>query len=131
MPNYITMPSSRPDGIPPMEDNAGAYYYKYSYSWTSKSASIGENTATNIFLLGASFPPDPATTNPGSRDAFLKHVYLQNGLLYPNTNYTATSTAWVPSENNSVTYYGLLCSPEYISYNRFGTTDEEISIDYT
>lgn len=251
MPNYITMPSSRPDGIPPMEDNAGAYYYKYSYSWTSKSASsevnlvdaelkkdssqnnngyiflscmgttssppefglfaphdrngiwypyvreagsvsinwddsspiftptnssggiytynnttkvtikitlsgtsiigqiwrgntklfedtvsgnsasIGENAAANTFLLGASFPPDPATTNPGNRDAFLKHVYLQNGLLYPNINYTGTSTAWIPDENNSATYYGLLCRPEYISYNRFGSTDEEISIDYT
>ncbi|MFQ7292444.1 MAG: hypothetical protein ACLRQ0_09445 [Monoglobales bacterium] len=260
MPNYTTMPTGRPEGVPPMEDDSGAYYYKYSYSWTSKSAStevnlvdaelkkdssknnhgyiflscmgttssppefglfapynrngiwypyvreagstsinwdptkpiiipesssggiykyknptntaddnddakvtikitlsgtsikgqiwrgdarlfedtvpgasasIGENASANTFLLGASFPPVPETTSPGNRDAYLKHVYLQNGLLYSGTNYTGAATAWVPDANNAATYYGLLCRPEYISYNRFGATDEEISIDYT
>ena len=121
------MPSSRSDGIPPMKDNAGAYYYKYSYSWTSKSAS------TEVNLVDADLKRILPKT---IMVIFFYHVWvphhLRLNLVYLlHTNYTATSTAWVPGENNSATYYGLLCRPEYISYNRFGSTDEEISIDYT
>lgn len=256
--NYQTMPTGRPEGTPPLEERQGAYYYKYSYSWTSKSAStvvnlcdtqlkfdsnsknngyiflscigtnynppeygimtapnlngvwylytrrtvtnsssdgmnrtsiaviepddehpangiytyeesdsitiritlngsnidgeirkngvliqgtnrtvIGANSgisatgSMNTFLLGTSFVPNPETSNPGNRNAYLRHVYLQNGILYPNTEYRGSQTSWVPDTNNAATYYGLLCRPEYISYNRFGSTDEEVSIDYT
>lgn len=92
---------------------------------------ISATGSLNTFMLGTSFVPDPGTVSPGNRSSYMKYVYLQDGKLYSSTNYGGTATEWVPDQANSVTYYGLLCRPDYITYNRFGTTDEEISIDYT
>lgn len=255
MANYVTYPrnvSGRPDGIPPVASEEGGYYYKYSYSWTSKAASTevnlcdaimkfdstknnngyiflscvgtsstppefgiyttpdldgkwcgyrrvagsgvienlgvvinpdpnsvnsgiytynnaprikikiklsgssiigeilrvtssGENTiipatsvsgsgsgiggTTNTFLLGTSFVPNPPTTNCGNRDAYLKHVYLHEGYLYETASF-GNPTEWVPDPANPVTYYSIVVRPEHTTYNRFGSRDEEISIDY-
>lgn len=81
-------------------------------------------------MLGTSFVPEPATTSPGGRNAYLEHVYLRNGRLYSSNSYDSSSAQWVPDSGNSVTYYALICNSNYVSYNRFGATDEEISINY-
>lgn len=101
-----------------------------SYEVSGKGASIGENSSKNTFLLGVSFVPDPQTTSPGDRNAYLEHVYVRNGLLYAANNYNGTGQAWIPDAGNPVTYYAIVYNTPYITYNRFGTTDEEISINY-
>ncbi|MDR1540237.1 MAG: hypothetical protein LBU32_19995 [Clostridiales bacterium] len=92
---------------------------------------VGTNIGTSCtFLLGVSYCPNPATTSPGPRNAYLKHVYLQDGFLYSEPNYSGNSTLWEPDKDNQATYYSLLCRTNYVTYNRFGITEEEISIDY-
>ncbi len=103
----------------------------YNKIISGNAAGIGETASANTFLVGTSLPPVPGTEYPGNRNAYLKHVYLHNGMLYPKTNYSGTAVEWEPDPANSVTYYALLCRPEYVTYNRFGTRDEEISIDYS
>lgn len=71
-----------------------------SYEVSGSGASIGESSSTNTFLLGTSFVPNPATTSPGGRNAYLKHVYLRNGRLYAQNNYNTTGTQWVPDSGN-------------------------------
>lgn len=103
---------------------------KYTHTINGAAAGIGETAAANTFLLGTSFCPDPATTSYGGRNAYLSHVYLQDGKLFSKINYTGTSTQWTPDASNSATYYALEYDTDYLSYNRFSNTDEEISIDY-
>lgn len=102
-----------------------------SHRISGNGASVGTGFSTNTFLLETSFVPNPPTNDPGNRDAYLKHVYLRNGKLYVASDYNSSSTQWVPDSGNDVTYYSLVCNSDYVSYNRFGTTDEEICIDYS
>ena len=100
------------------------------YTVQGKEASIGQSATHNTFMLGTSFVPIVDTTSPGGRNAYFEHVYLRNGLLYSGVDYRGEEVEWVPDKNNPMTYYAVLCYPDYITYNRFGTTDEEISINY-
>lgn len=100
-----------------------------SYTVSGAAAGIGESASLNTFLLGTSFVPNPPTTSCGNRDAYLKHVYLHEGYLYETNSY-GNPTEWVPDPANPVTYYSIVVRPEYTTYNRFGSRDEEVSIDY-
>lgn len=91
---------------------------------------INENGDNNIFLLGASYVPDPPTTSPSARNSFLKNLYLENGCLYGQVGYTGNVCAWVPDENNEGTYFALIVRPAYTTYTRTGDIQEKIDISY-
>lgn len=96
---------------------------------SGSGAGMGEFSSTNTFLVGVSLPPAPPTANCGNKSAYLKHVYIREGYLYSGKNYE-TPTEWVPDVGNNVTYYSIVVRPEYTTYNRFGSRDEEVSISY-